>query len=74
MGKRVDLGNGCYRVIHEPQDYYVNGTEIHILGTPDERIILKVGSTEVEITERQALDLSGKLSSICRFFDEDYGY
>ena len=74
MGKRVELGGPFYKVIHDPQDYHVNGTEIHVLGTPDERIILKVGSTEVEITERQALDLSGKLSSICLFFDEDYGY
>lgn len=74
MGKRVDLGNGCYKVIHEPQDYPVAGTDIHVLGTPDERIILKVGDTKVEITEHQALQLAGKLSSICLFFDEDYGY
>ena len=74
MGKRVNIAPGVYKVIHEPQDYAVTGTDIHVLGTPDERIILKVGNTEVEITEHQALSLAGKLSSMCLFFDEDYGY
>ena len=74
MGKRVDIAPGVYKVIHEPQDYPVAGTDIHVLGTPNGRIILKVGNTEVKITEEQALSLAGKLSSICLFFDEDYGY
>ena len=64
MGKRVELGPGIYKVVHEPQDYKVEGVNIHVLGTPDERVILKIDNFEKEITKNQALSLAGKLSSI----------